>query len=137
MVNRALSSNRRIRKPRWALLVYDSRNELAWSACFNPTAKRGPIENKDRERLSLQQPFAAGREQSQPSPDQEAQREKQAPERKEEQGQDAGVLGLCLQQPFDDPDRSEETNGASGQAGDHNDKLPRGHRLIRQSRCAN
>ena len=57
--------------------------------------------------LSWQDPLASGDEQLQPASDQKAQREKQAPNGKEKQGQNSGVLGFGLQQPFDDTNRSE------------------------------
>ena len=71
--------------------------------------------------LSLRHPPAAGHRQPQPSPDQDAEHHQQAPHRKEEQGQDSGVLGFGPQQPFDDANGREQSDRASGEAGDQND----------------
>src|ERR1700719_2820420 len=78
--------------------------------------------------LSLQSPFPASDEQSQPAANQEPQNQKQAPDRKEKQGQNSGVLGLGLQQPFDDADGRQQADRASGQANEENDEFLRGHR---------
>ena len=64
----------------------------------------------------MQDPFAAGHEQPQLAADQKSQHQKQAPDRKEEQGQNSGDLRFGLQQPPDHPNRREQADRAAGQA---------------------
>jgi hypothetical protein len=73
--------------------------------------------------------MAAGRKQPQAASDQTAQHQKQAPNGQEKHGQDAGVRRLGLQDPFDDANRGEQPDRASGEAGCQNDKLLRGQAI--------
>jgi hypothetical protein len=62
--------------------------------------------------LPLQNALAAGHQQPQPPTEQKPKRENQAPDRKEKQGQNSGILGLSLQQPFNDRNGSEQPDRA-------------------------
>jgi hypothetical protein len=65
---------------------------------------------------------------AEPPPDQEAGHHEQAPDRQKEEGQDAGILRLGLQQPFDDPDRREKPDSAADGGHDPDHDLLRRHR---------
>ena len=70
-------------------------------------ASRAPGRNDALQVAIFVGPLACGGEEPQPASDQKAHHEKQAPNRKEKQGQNSGVPGFGLQQPFDDTNRSE------------------------------
>jgi hypothetical protein len=82
------------------------------------TASRGAA-------LALRDPSAPGRQPAQPAADQQTEHHHEAPDRKEEQGQDSSILRFGLQQPFEDANRRDQAERAAGQGGEQNGKFLR------------
>ena len=76
--------------------------------------------------LSLQRPLA-GEEQPEPAAGKQPRRDQQAPHGEEKQRQDFGVLGFDQKHPFDDTDRRQQADRASGETAGQDDEFLWGH----------